>query len=117
MTSTNQLVNADDVNSPITLGWVAMVVLKTNFLLKMDDTVFSLLQTQEMQTRNSSSTGFAEVTDDMVVEMNKKKRRKSTENSIKTQTNILRNYLKEINHPKASDFESFEKQELAETLK
>ena len=83
----------------------------------MDDTTFSLLQTQEIKTQNSSSTRFAEVSDDMIEEMNKKKRRKSTESSTKTQTNILKNYLKEINHPKASDLESFEKQELAETLK
>ena len=83
----------------------------------MDDTTFSLLQTQEIKTQNSSSTRFAEVSDDMMEEMNKKKRRKSTESSTKTQTNILKNYLKEINHPKASDLESFEKQELAETLK
>ena len=83
----------------------------------MEDKTFSLLLTQEIQTQNSSSTRFAEVSDNMVEEMNKKIRRKSTENSTKTQTNILRNYLKEINHPKASDLESFEKQELAETLK
>ena len=83
----------------------------------MDDTTFSLLQTQEIKTQNSSSTRFAEVSDDMIEEMNKKKRRKSTESSAKTQTNILKNYLKEINHPKASDLESFEKQKLAETSK
>ena len=47
----------------------------------MDDTTFSLLQTQEIKTQNSSSTRFAEVSDDMVEEMNKKKRRKSTERS------------------------------------
>ena len=75
------------------------------------------MQTQEIKTQNSSSTRFAEVSDDMIEEMNKKKRRKSTESSTKTQTNILKNYLKEISHPKASDLESFEKQELAETLK
>ena len=59
----------------------------------MDDTTFSLLQTKEIKTQNRSSTRFAEVSDDMVEEMNKKKRRKSTESSTKTQTNILKNYL------------------------
>ena len=65
--------------------------------------MFSFLQTYEIKTRNSSSTRFAEVSDDMVEEMNKKKKRKSIENLTKTQTNILKNYLKEINDPKASD--------------
>ena len=60
---------------------------------------------------------ICQVSDDVVEEMNKKKGRKSTESLTKTQTNILKNYLKKISHSKASDLESFEKQELAETLK
>ena len=68
-----------------------------------------------INSQRQSNLEKSEYTHDIVEEMNKKK--KIYRELDKTQTNILKNCLKEINHSKASDLESFEKQEPAEILK